>query len=99
MQHVSHMHHVSRMHPSYAADDVSHMHHVSHMHRRACGGGQVEDVQKILETLDIDEGMWSCIGSSGHTSSDSADADLAAQVAADDLHGHSAPMSFGRNRM
>ena len=69
-------------------------------HARTCTRlRQVEDVQKILETLDIDEGMWSCIGSSGHTSSDSADADLAAQVAADDLHGHSAPMSFGRNRM
>lgn len=57
---------------------------------------EVEDVQKILETLDIDEGMWSCIGSSGHTSSD---ADPAAELERDDLHGHSAPMSFGRNRM
>ena len=66
-------------------------------HARTCTRlRQVEDVQKILETLDIYEGMWSCIGSSGHTSSD---ADPAAELERDDLHGHSAPMSFGRNRM
>jgi hypothetical protein len=62
--------------------------------------GQVRDVQTILETLDVDQGMWSCIGSSGHTSSGSpaAMSDMG-DAAADDLHGHSAPMTLGRNRM
>ena len=31
---------------------------------------QVNDVQEMLECLSVEEeGMWSCIGSSGHTSS------------------------------
>ena len=67
-------------------------------HARTCSRlRQVEDVQQMLEMLDIDQGMWSCIGSSGHTSSDSADP--ADELERDDLHGHSAPMSFGRNRI
>ena len=57
----------------------------------------MEDVQAVLETLDIDTGMWSCIGSSGHTSSDMPEGDDV--IESDDLHGHSAPMSFGRSRM
>ena len=54
-------------------------------------------MQQILETLDIEEGMWSCIGSSGHTTSEDPEGGEA--VKADDLHGHSAPMSFGRSRI
>lgn len=58
---------------------------------------QVRDVQEMLETLSIDEeGMWSCIGSSGHTSSDMP---AAPEVDDDELHGHSAPMAFGRSRL
>ena len=57
----------------------------------------MQDVQKVLETLDIEEGMWSCIGSSGHTSSDAPSGEDDGEQ--DDLHGHSAPMSFGRSRL
>ena len=60
---------------------------------------QVGDVQEMLETLSIDqEGMWSCIGSSGHTSSDGpapgedVDED-------EDLHGRSSQMAIGRRGM
>jgi len=56
---------------------------------------EVRDVQEMLETLAIDEeGMWSCIGSSGHTTSDAPDVPQD-----DELHGHSAPMAFGRSRL
>ena len=61
--------------------------------------GQVSDVQEMLETLSIDqEGMWSCIGSSGHTSSDGpapgGDVDED-----EDLHGRSSQMAIGRRGM
>jgi len=58
---------------------------------------QVNDVQEMLECLSVEEeGMWSCIGSSGHTSSG-----VAGGLVDDDIeeHGHSAPMSFGRRGM
>ena len=54
-------------------------------------------MQEMLECLSVEEeGMWSCIGSSGHTSSG-----VAGGLVDDDIeeHGHSAPMSFGRRGM
>ena len=59
---------------------------------------RVSDVQAMLENLSVDEqDIWSCIGSSGHTTSDVAVGDGDEQVEED--HGHSAPMNFGRSRL
>ena len=59
---------------------------------------RVSDVQAMLENLSVDEqDIWSCIGSSGHTTSDAAVGDGDEQVEED--HGHSAPMNFGRSRL
>lgn len=61
---------------------------------------QVGDVQEMIETLSIDQDvMWSCIGSSGHTSSDgpAPGDEVGEDVEDDDVHGRST-LAFGRSR-